>query len=417
MKIFLLLIVSLSLFGRELYVEFAHEDGIYEDVSVICNDKVYALDQGVANIDEQCNPIIKAPGYKVIEDKLKSERITLEPFDVRGVFVSFYGISSKKIMNSIYPLIDEKIINTLVIEVKADDGKIAFDNNIALAKHIGANSIKTIKEPKKLIEKLHQKGIYTIAKIAVFKDGHLPVYDNNLAVKKGDGTLYRDRQNVTWSDPFSDKAKQYNIEVAKLASDVGFDEIMFDYVRFPDRNYLSYAKDSNQSSRVEEIEKFLKMAKDEFRTRKSFLSAAIFGYTAWESGDTGIGQQIESVGRYVDYLNPMLYPSGFSEGIPYFRDPIKYPYEVIFMSLKNSIDRSGLNPRRFRPWLQAFRDYAFNKQNFGIYQIKRQIQAADDTKTSGWLLWNARNRYLSLYDYYDDEHVVVVDKKKQKNPL
>jgi hypothetical protein len=417
MKIFLLVIMSLSLFGRELEIGFEDKDGVYEDVSVICGENLYKPVEGVATIDDECDPIIKAPGYKIIEDSFKKDNVTLEPFNAKGVFVSFYGISSKKIMDSIYPLIDQNIINTLVIEVKADDGKIAFDNDIALAKAIGANSVSTIKDPKKLLEELHQKGIYTIAKVAVFKDGHLPIHVKNLAVKRGDGELYRDKQNVTWSDPFSDRAKRYNIEVAKLASEVGFDEVMFDYVRFPDTNYLVYAKDSNQSSRVKEIERFLKMAQDEFKTKKTFLSAAIFGYTAWESGDTGIGQQIESVGKYVDYLNPMLYPSGFSEGIPYFRNPIKYPYEVIFMSLKNSIERSHLSPKRFRPWLQAFRDYAFSKKDFGIYEIKRQIQASDDIKTSGWLLWNARNRYYSLYNYYDDEHVVAVDKKTDKNPL
>jgi hypothetical protein len=96
---------------------------------------------------------------------------------------------------------------------------------------------------------------------------------------------------------------------------------------------------------------------------------------------------------YLDYLSPMLYPSGFHAGIPGCHDPVANPYEIVYRSLVRARERSGLAPVRFRPWLQAFRDYAFDRRDYGAKEIMQQIRAAEDFGSNGWMLWNPRNEY------------------------
>jgi hypothetical protein len=124
-----------------------------------------------------------------------------------------------------------------------------------------------------------------------------------------------------------------------------------------------------------------------------FLAADIFGYVCWNLDDTGIGQMLERLVPHVDYLSPMLYPSGFHVGIPGCPDPVAHPYEIVYRSLDRAKQRTGLPPVRFRPWLQAFRDYAFDRRPFTGKEIRQQIRAAQDFGANGWMLWNPNNIY------------------------
>jgi hypothetical protein len=124
-----------------------------------------------------------------------------------------------------------------------------------------------------------------------------------------------------------------------------------------------------------------------------FLSADIFGYVCWNLNDTSIGQTLESVAPHLDYLSPMLYPSGFQYGIPGYRIPTKHPYEIVYLTLKKARERTGLPPLRFRPWLQAFRDYAFDRRFFKEREIRDQIDGVEQFGSHGWLLWNPQNIY------------------------
>jgi hypothetical protein len=124
-----------------------------------------------------------------------------------------------------------------------------------------------------------------------------------------------------------------------------------------------------------------------------FLAADIFGYVCWNYGDTGIGQNIEQLAPLLDYISPMLYPSGFHVGIPGIADPVAHPYEIVYRSLTRARERTGLPGVRFRPWLQAFRDYAFDRRPFTGREIGLQIKAANDFGTNGWMLWNPSNIY------------------------
>ena len=138
------------------------------------------------------------------------------------------------------------------------------------------------------------------------------------------------------------------------------------------------------------IDEFLAAAQVRLNRFNVFISADIFGYVTWNSGDPQIGQQLDAPAGRLDYLSPMLYPSGFGFGIPGYRDPMAAPYEIVKRSLQRARERTGV---RWRPWLQAFQDYAFDHRNFGGPEIRAQIDAAEAEGADGWMLWNPRNRY------------------------
>jgi hypothetical protein len=126
-----------------------------------------------------------------------------------------------------------------------------------------------------------------------------------------------------------------------------------------------------------------------------FLSADVFGYVCWNLDDTGIGQRIEDLFPALDYISPMLYPSSFQYGIPGYRNPLANPYEIVHRSLEQAKERTKLPSVRFRPWLQAFRDYAFDRRSFGAAEIRIQIDAAETFGSAGWMLWDPRNAYTA----------------------
>jgi hypothetical protein len=162
-----------------------------------------------------------------------------------------------------------------------------------------------------LIRALKEKRIYTIARIVVFKDDLLALKMSDLAVKTQRGEVWRDRENLAWVDPFKKEAWDYNIQIAIEAAQNGFDEIQFDYVRFPDASELRFSMPNTEENRVKAISGFLMEAKKRLKPYNVFLSADIFGYVCWNLNDTFIGQKLEELIAHLDYLSPMLYPSGF----------------------------------------------------------------------------------------------------------
>jgi hypothetical protein len=123
------------------------------------------------------------------------------------------------------------------------------------------------------------------------------------------------------------------------------------------------------------------------------VAADIFGYVMWNLDDTGIGQKVDAALDAVDVVCPMLYPSGYQFGIPNYKNPVQHPYEIVFLSLKRAQERTGASPLRFRPWIQAFRDYAFRGGDFAEERMRIQIKASDTFGANGWMFWNPRNVY------------------------
>ena len=165
-------------------------------------------------------------------------------------------------------------------------------------------------------------------------------------------------------------------------------------MRFPDSNSrLLFHGPTDEPGRVKAIGAFLAQAHAALAPYNVFQSADIFGYVFWNTNDTGIGQKLESVVDIPDYVCPMLYPSGFRYGIPGHPDPLADPYTLIRLSLENGVRRTHSNPRKFRPWLQAFRDYAFDHRVFGPDLVSAQTRAAADAHSDGYMLCNPRNSY------------------------
>jgi hypothetical protein len=327
------------------------------------------------------------------EMTLVPQEIRLVSFVPKALYLSFYGIGDRKIRESALQLLEETELNSIVFDVKGDRGMIPYRSAITLAREVGGQKIITIKDLSGLITSLREKGIYTIARIVVFKDNLFALNRPDLAVKSESGGIWRDREGLAWVDPFKKEAWDYNIDIAVEAAQYGFDEIQFDYVRFPDASLSQFSMPNTRENRVKAISGFLTEARKRLLPYNVFLSADIFGYVCWNLNDTNIGQTLEDFTAHVDYLSPMLYPSGFQYGIPGYRIPVTNPYEIVHLSLKRAQERTRLPSVRFRPWLQAFRDYAFDKRYFAEKEIRDQINAGEKFGSHGWMLWNPQNIY------------------------
>jgi hypothetical protein len=337
----------------------------------------------------------RAPGYARHEQALQGAEslvMTLTPMRPKAVYLSAYGIGSTTLRGDALKLIDDTELNAMVIDVKGDRGLVPFRSAALVAAGL-PQTIVTVTDMPGLMKTLRSHGLYLIARIVVFKDAPLATAHPQWTVHDAHGAVWKDREGLPWIDPFRRDAWERNLALAEEAAQLGFDEVQFDYLRFPDATGLVFCEPDIEERRIAAIDGFLDAAQQRLLRYNVFVAADVFGYVAWNSNDTHIGQQLEAVAQHVDYLSPMLYPSGFTFGIPGHRDPVAAPYAIVYDSLQRAQQRTGLPGVRFRPWLQAFRDYAFDRRAFGEREIRLQIEAAEAAGTDGWMLWNARNRY------------------------
>ena len=293
-----------------------------------------------------------------------------------------------------------------------------------------------------LIKKLHDEGIYVIARITVFQDPVLAKARPDLAIHSkakcqvsgvkcqvSPSTLWLDNKKLAWIDPAAEEAWNYNITIAKDAASRGFDEINFDYIRFAsdgdlkdmifpstqiDTDKTQINTDNNYNSvalRRKVIKSFFKYLREQLPNIK--ISADLFGLVTVNKDDMGIGQIIEDAYEYFDYVSPMVYPSHYAKGFIGYQNPAKYPYEVIKYSMDSALSRLTTHNLRLttatsttistttsslvklRPWLQDFNLGA----KYDAKMVKEQIQAVYDAASStpelanGWMLWNPANNY------------------------
>lgn len=363
---------------------------------VTCGDKTVQTDkQGRYTIgSEGFRVSARAYGYRRSRDDTAfPAEIRLAPFSPKALYLSFYGVGSRVLREPALDLIASSELNAVVIDIKGDRGMLPYPSHIPLARSVKALEVTTVGNLAGLVRSLKEKGIYTIGRIVVFKDPLLAAGRPDLAIRTEGGEPWIDHHGLGWVDPFRREVWDYNIDIAVEAARAGFDEVQFDYVRFPARKGLVFSRENTEESRVGAIDGFLDTARERLTPYNVFLSADIFGYVCWNLDDTSIGQRLEDLTRHVDYLSPMLYPSGFAHGIGEYENPLENPYEIIYRSLARARKRSGLPAVRFRPWLQAFRDYAFDRRPFGEWEIEAQTEASENFGTDGWMLWNPGNRY------------------------
>jgi hypothetical protein len=371
-----------------------------EDAPVTLGEQVVRTDQeGVFRLEGTGDTLrLRAAGYKrrdvpISELGNPNPEISLEPFKVKALYLTVYGTASKNIREAALAALERNNMNALVIDIKGDRGFIPFKVDLPLAEEIGVQKTILVKDYPTLLKSLKEKNLYLIARIVVFKDDPLAAAKPQWAVKTKGGGVFRDREKLRWVDPFIKEVWDYNIALAKIAAELGFDEIQFDYVRFPDNRGTTLSQPVTVESRTQAITGFLEAASQALRPYNVFVAADVFGYVPWNTNDTDIGQQIVPIMKAVDIVSLMVYPSGYHLGIPKYRNPVQHPYEIVYLTHKRAQDRTQVSPLRFRPWLQAFRDYAFRGGDFKEERMRVQIKAADDFGASGWMFWNPRNLY------------------------
>lgn len=340
----------------------------------------------------------RMPGYRQQQGKLQAATsgptvLPLRKFDARGLYLSAWGIGSSKLRGDALELMAQTNLNTLVIDIKGDAGIVPYRSEVWEKLGYPKQTVVTVRDMPALIKDLHDRGIYLIARVVTFKDDKMVQVKPQWAIKTASGAIFKDREGLSWLDPSIPDTWEPAVAMAEEAAKLGFDEVQFDYVRFPDTPGLQFSKPNTWEMRPFMISAFLDKARNRLARYNVYVSADIFGYVCWNTNDTLIGQQLEMLADRLDYLSPMLYPSGFTWGIPGHTMAVGSSYEIVHHSLQAAIDRSGMGGVRFRPWLQAFKDYAFDRRVFGDKEIRAQIQASEDVHTHGWLLWNASNHY------------------------
>jgi hypothetical protein len=328
--------------------------------------------------------------------------IMLEPIEIQALYLSFWAANAtsprtKNILN----IIDENAANAIVVDIKNEYGSTSFKTSFAQANSYGAYHQRTNRDIEGFMGLMKEKKVYTIARICTFMDDLQASNNPEYAIKRKDGSIWRNHDGMGWVDPFDKRSHEYAIRMAEEAAKVGFDEINFDYIRFPARDGLVYSKESTLENRTKAIEEFLELAQSRLRKYGVFVSVDTYGNIFWanKGDDNNIGQTVESMEKYVDYIAPMLYPSGFANGSFGYKHPSEHPYVVINRTIVNK--HESIDPIRVRPWLQYFKDYAHNKRDYKKFEVQEQIRGALDANTSGWMVWSPSSRYH--LEYFQEE--------------
>jgi hypothetical protein len=296
-------------------------------------------------------------------------------------------------------LIETTELNAVVIDIKDYTGNVSFEQS-------GGCFIGDLKE---FIGELHDKNIYVIGRIAVFQDSKYTKLHPELAVrKKSDGEVWKDYKGLSFIDVGATPYWDYIVEISKEAYALGFDELNYDYVRYPsdgniqDTSYtwtIDTASTSPLATKAEMLESFFEYLHENIKDTGVKTSVDLFGMTTTAVNDMNIGQILELALPYFDYVSPMVYPSHYPLTWNGFSNPAEYPYEVIKIAMTKGIEReqilnisNGLatsTPSKLRPWLQDFHLGA----TYDAEKVRAQIQATYDVGLTSWMLWNAGNKY------------------------
>ncbi len=330
---------------------------------------------------------------------------------VKAIYLTGTSAGNKVFLDKMISIINNTELNAVVIDVK-EDGKVNYKSNVPQVKEMGA--YHQLYDPDYVIKTLHDNGIYVIGRVVCFRDSHMALKRPDLAVKKPDGSIWKENGKIAWTNPYLKEVWNYNIDIGKEAIDKGFDEIQFDYVRFPTVSASNVNYGQGVPEKADAIAGFLKVADGEFDKKNIPLSADVFAIICESSGDReGIGQVLERIGMDVDYISPMIYPSHYannSKGMMgngvgqsinnvLFTAPDLKPYDVVnnaLLKTKNRISKVDGYKAKVRPYLQYFTATYLPKGYYQVYgadQIRQQIQAVYDAGYEEWIFWDAGNRY------------------------
>ncbi|MFC4559326.1 putative glycoside hydrolase [Virgibacillus kekensis] len=333
------------------------------------------------------------------------------PNAVRGIYVtgpSAGGSRFEKLIN----LVETSELNAMVIDIKEDHGNLTFKPKEGSPyQDIGKNFIDN---PEKMMKTLEEKGIYPIARVVVFKDSVLAKKRPELSYTQN-GKVWTNGRGEAFVNPFKKEVWEYNVKIAKMAAEMGFQEIQFDYVRFPEGfehydDVLSYSQGdyknvdmSNVDRRVKAVTDFVEYAHKELDKYDVDVSVDIFGYSATIPAAPGIGQNFSKISSNVDVISSMIYPSHWTSyfGIPF---PDKEPYKLVteYAKVENQVLSKLEDPPTSRPWIQDFEApwlYSGPPTEYGKAEVEAQIKALNENGINEFLLWNPGNSYTPNVDY------------------
>ena len=310
-----------------------------------------------------------------------------KPEHIRGIYLTASTVASKRFPDIIQKLVESEG-NAVVMDIELSGGRLAFEPENEFLKSINAGSA-TLNNFKEIINYLHNKGIYAIARQVVFNDPYI-------SVKRPDWRInyrwWNGLYDYRWLDPSKPGVQYYNLMTMEEVAKLGFDEIQFDYIRFPATNHyvLDYAYDESRFNTSDVINLFLERARKVADKYDIDLSVDTFGGIVW--GDTDwriVGQKVEELAEFVDVIYPMTYPSHYSPGFYGIYNMYYEPYDIVHDSIEKFVEKAN-GKAEIRPYIQGFRLKAYN---FGKKYIADQIQAGYDAGATGFAVWNASNNY------------------------
>ena len=313
--------------------------------------------------------------------------VTQKPPSAKGAHVSVFIAGSDPDMDKMTGLVERTELNALEVDLKDEYGQVAFDTDNELAQKIGSAK-NFIEDIDSTVDKMRFRDIYTICRIVVFKDPILADGRPDLAVQDKYGGPW---SKGVWVDPYSQEVWDYNLAVAEAAAKAGFNEVQFDYVRFPSDGNTSTALYPHQDGRNpgEVINGFLGYASEKLAPYNVLISADLFGLTASKQGEMGIGQKVEDISKRVDYISPMVYPSHYNTGEYKIRSPENNPHDIVYKSLEDFKKVTKGAPAKLRPWLQDFS----LRVTYTPDMVRAQIDAAHEAGIDEWLLWDPECTY------------------------
>ena len=331
------------------------------------------------------SPEVAASTSSVIETREKP---------IHALHVTAWLAGSKKYRAHLNELFKTTVINAIVVDIKEYEGEV-YIPGVKMAEKAGAY-VPAIPDVAAWIADLKRQGIYTVARIVVFKDNIMPRKNKSLAVKNPQGELWYDRHHVTWLDPYNPEAGRYNLLIALEASKLGFDEVQFDYIRFPTDGTLkqmrfSHPYDKDAAPRA--LVSFLQQARQLLHPLGTKISVDVFGLTTTVTSGMGIGQRMSPMAEQVDYVCPMTYPSHYAKGEYGIPNPNDQPYKTIHLAMHDALKALGPSGQaKLRPYSQDF-SLKGRGIHYGKKEVRAQMQAAADLGLPSWTLWNARCSY------------------------
>lgn len=330
------------------------------------------------------------------QNSLKQTTLHIEtPTDVRGIYFTGWAAGSPSYQRRMLELVRDTNVNSVVIDIKDATGRLSYIPDDITLQTIGSGQAR-IKDIKGLLQQLHKEGIYVIGRVAVFQDPYfVKKYPEYGVLRKSDQTtLWQDNKGIRWLDANEENVWNYVVSIADDAYNQGFDEINFDYVRFPSDGNMHdiYFPKSDGLLKKDVIKNFFSYLRDHTKDKGYKISADVFGMTTTATNDMGIGQDFSDIMSFVDYICPMIYPSHYGPLSFGFKNPAEFPGEVVNKALVGAIEKAkatGQDPKKIRPWLQDFDLGARYTKEL----VSAQIESSEALGITSWFMWDPKNIY------------------------